>query len=201
MCAMHASGTPARPQVVVIGAGMAGLATVRALAHAPVTVQLIDAHNYTLFPPLLFQVATCFISSAEVARPIRTRTGPGIVVPGRRQLLRQDPDRWARGHDAGASAAARRRSPRPAPGRPAGPGAHQCTRTSLNQVVRAGRRIRFLRLDLAEMKEAAHAHDTKVNDVVLDLWSGGLRQLLLWPPGPRYRGWLSPTRPISTPPT
>ena len=52
-------------------------------------------------------------------------------------------------------------------------------RTSLNQVVRPGRRIRFLRLDLAEMKEAAHAHDAKVNDVVLNLWSGGLRQLLL----------------------
>jgi len=46
-------------------------------------------------------------------------------------------------------------------------------RTSLNQVVRPGRRIRFLRLDLAEMKEAAHAHEAKVNDVVLDLWSGG----------------------------
>jgi hypothetical protein len=26
------------------------------------------------------------------------------------------------------------------------------------------------------MKEAAHAHQAKVNDVVLDLWSGGLRE-------------------------
>lgn len=52
-------------------------------------------------------------------------------------------------------------------------------RTSLNQFVRSGRRIRFLRLDLEAMKEAAHAHEAKVNDVVLDLWSGGLRQLLL----------------------
>jgi len=50
---------------------MAGLATARALRRAPVSVQLIDAHNYTTFPPLLFQVATCFISPAEVARPIR----------------------------------------------------------------------------------------------------------------------------------
>jgi diacylglycerol O-acyltransferase / wax synthase len=52
-------------------------------------------------------------------------------------------------------------------------------RTSLNQLVRAGRRIRFLRLDLAAMKQTAHAHQGTVNDVVLDLWSGGLRQLLL----------------------
>ncbi len=51
-------------------------------------------------------------------------------------------------------------------------------RTSLNQVVRAGRRIRFLRLDLAAVKEAAHAHGGKVNDVALDLWTGGLRSLL-----------------------
>ncbi len=51
--------------------------------------------------------------------------------------------------------------------------------TSLNQAVRAGRRIRSLRLDLGAMKEAAHAHGGKVNDVVLNLWSGGLRELML----------------------
>jgi WS/DGAT/MGAT family acyltransferase len=52
--------------------------------------------------------------------------------------------------------------------------------TSLNQVVQSGRRVRFLRLDLGTMKEAAHAHEAKVNDVVLALWSGGLRQLMLY---------------------
>lgn len=51
--------------------------------------------------------------------------------------------------------------------------------TSLNHVVRPGRRIRYLRLDLAAMKDAAHAHGGTVNDVVLDLWSGGLRRLLV----------------------
>ena len=70
---MNASERSAPPRVVVVGAGMAGLATVRALSRAPVTVQLIDAYNYTSFPPLLFQVATCFISPAEVARPIRAQ--------------------------------------------------------------------------------------------------------------------------------
>jgi WS/DGAT/MGAT family acyltransferase len=51
-------------------------------------------------------------------------------------------------------------------------------RSSLNQPVREGRRVRFLRMDLASMKDAAHAHGGKVNDVVLTLWSGGLRELL-----------------------
>lgn len=52
-------------------------------------------------------------------------------------------------------------------------------RTSLNQRVQAGRRVSFHRLDLATMKEVAHAQGGKVNDVVLALWSGGLRALLL----------------------
>jgi len=42
------------------------------------------------------------------------------------------------------------------------------------------RRIRFLRLDFGEMRETAHAHEAKVNDVVLALWSGGLRELMLF---------------------
>jgi WS/DGAT/MGAT family acyltransferase len=50
--------------------------------------------------------------------------------------------------------------------------------TSLNRPVGAGRRIGFLRLDLAAAKEAAHLHGGKVNDVVLALWAGGLRALL-----------------------
>ena len=52
-------------------------------------------------------------------------------------------------------------------------------RTSLNGRVGAGRRIGFLRRDLGAVKEAAHAHGGKVNDVVLTLWAGGLRDLLV----------------------
>jgi WS/DGAT/MGAT family acyltransferase len=51
--------------------------------------------------------------------------------------------------------------------------------TWLNQAVRAGRRVHFLRLDLSAMKQVANAREGKVNDVVIDLWLGGLRQLLL----------------------
>lgn len=34
-------------------------------------------------------------------------------------------------------------------------------------------------MDLGAMKSAAHAHGARVNDVALDLWSGGLRALML----------------------
>lgn len=58
-------------------------------------------------------------------------------------------------------------------------GAKPAPRTSLNQPVRAGRRIAYLRLDLQDMKEVAHAHGGKVNDVVVNLWAGGLRELMV----------------------
>jgi diacylglycerol O-acyltransferase len=50
--------------------------------------------------------------------------------------------------------------------------------TSINQAVKPGRRIRFLRLELDAVRDRAHAADAKVNDVFLDLVAGGLRQLL-----------------------
>ncbi len=57
-------------------------------------------------------------------------------------------------------------------------GSQAAPSSSINQPVRAGRRVRSLRLDLASMKQVAHSHHGKVNDVVLDLWAGGLRRLL-----------------------
>lgn len=52
-------------------------------------------------------------------------------------------------------------------------------RTSLNHPVHAGRRLRVLRVELPLAKEVAHSRAAKINDVVLDLWAGGLRQLLI----------------------
>ncbi|HEX8168782.1 MAG TPA: NAD(P)/FAD-dependent oxidoreductase [Beijerinckiaceae bacterium] len=60
-----------RPRVVVVGAGFAGLAVAKALADAPVDVTVIDRHNYHLFQPLLYQVATAALSPADIAAPIR----------------------------------------------------------------------------------------------------------------------------------
>jgi NADH dehydrogenase len=64
---------PARRQrVVIIGAGFGGLSAAKALANAPVDVIIIDRHNYHLFQPLLYQVATAGLSPADIAAPIRS---------------------------------------------------------------------------------------------------------------------------------
>src|SRR5262245_31315217 len=60
-----------RKRVVIIGGGFAGLAAARALRHADVDVFLIDRRNHHIFQPLLYQVATAVLSSAEIAAPIR----------------------------------------------------------------------------------------------------------------------------------
>ena len=60
------------PRVVIVGGGFAGLRAARGLAKAPVDVLLIDRHNYHLFQPLLYQVATAGLSPGEIAWPIRS---------------------------------------------------------------------------------------------------------------------------------
>ena len=61
-----------RPHVVVVGAGFAGLAVVKALKKAEVDVTLVDRTNYNVFQPLLFQVATAMLSPNDIAVPIRS---------------------------------------------------------------------------------------------------------------------------------
>ena len=51
-------------------------------------------------------------------------------------------------------------------------------RTSLNRPVGTGRRLAIIRGRLDIIKRIAHAHDAKVNDVVLAAVAGGLRRLL-----------------------
>ena len=60
------------PRVVIVGGGFAGLSAARGLARADVDVLLIDRHNYHLFQPLLYQVATAGLSPGEIAWPIRS---------------------------------------------------------------------------------------------------------------------------------
>ncbi len=59
-------------RVVVVGGGFGGLACVRALDGAPVDVLLLDARNYHLFTPLLYQVATALLDPSDIAYPFRT---------------------------------------------------------------------------------------------------------------------------------
>jgi NADH:ubiquinone reductase (H+-translocating) len=61
-----------KPRVVIIGAGFGGLSAAKGLDGAPYDVTLVDRHNYHLFQPLLYQVATAGLSPAEIASPIRS---------------------------------------------------------------------------------------------------------------------------------
>src|SRR5215467_4027230 len=62
----------ARPRIMIIGAGFGGLSAAKALANTAFDVTVIDRHNYHLFQPLLYQVATAGLSPAEIASPIRS---------------------------------------------------------------------------------------------------------------------------------
>jgi NADH dehydrogenase len=59
------------PHVVIIGGGFGGLDAAHVLAGAPVSVTLVDRHNYHVFQPLLYQVATASLSPGDIASPIR----------------------------------------------------------------------------------------------------------------------------------
>src|SRR5690606_22266778 len=74
--AMEANGWRAAPRaapphVVVLGAGFGGLAAARELRRAPVRVTVVDRSNHHLFQPLLYQVATAGLDSADIASPVR----------------------------------------------------------------------------------------------------------------------------------
>jgi NADH dehydrogenase len=61
-----------RPRIVIVGAGFGGLFAAQALARAPADVTIVDRHNYHLFQPLLYQVATAGLPPSDVAWPIRS---------------------------------------------------------------------------------------------------------------------------------
>jgi NADH dehydrogenase len=58
-------------QVVLVGGGFAGIQAAKALDQAPVELTVLDRHNYHLFQPLLYQVATGGLSPGDIASPIR----------------------------------------------------------------------------------------------------------------------------------
>jgi NADH:quinone reductase (non-electrogenic) len=65
---------PDAPSVVVVGAGFAGLATVRTLARSGLRATLVDRNIYSTFQPLLYQVATGGLNPGDVAYPVRSFT-------------------------------------------------------------------------------------------------------------------------------
>jgi NADH:quinone reductase (non-electrogenic) len=65
------SGASPRHRVVIVGGGFGGLACARALDGSTADVLLVDRHNYHLFTPLLYQVATALLDPSDIAYPLR----------------------------------------------------------------------------------------------------------------------------------
>jgi len=61
----------ARPRVVVLGGGFAGIGAARRLKDVDVDVVVIDKHDYHTFQPLLYQVATDLLPPATVGHALR----------------------------------------------------------------------------------------------------------------------------------
>jgi NADH:ubiquinone reductase (H+-translocating) len=60
-----------RSQVVIVGAGFGGLRAAKALAKTSLDVTVVDRHNFHLFQPLLYQVATAGLAPEDIAYPMR----------------------------------------------------------------------------------------------------------------------------------
>jgi NADH dehydrogenase len=58
--------------IVIVGGGFAGLYTARGLSGAEARITVVDRHNYHLFQPLLYQVATAALNPSDIAAPIRS---------------------------------------------------------------------------------------------------------------------------------
>ena len=61
----------ARPRVLVLGGGFAGIGAAQKLHKSNVDVVLVDKNDYHTFQPLLYQVATGLLEQPAVGHPIR----------------------------------------------------------------------------------------------------------------------------------
>ncbi len=69
--AASATDAPRRSQVVIIGAGFAGLNAAKKLRDAPVDVTIVDRNNYHKFQPLLYEVAMAGLEPDDIAHNVR----------------------------------------------------------------------------------------------------------------------------------
>lgn len=58
-------------RVVILGGGFGGLSAAQNLRRAPVELTLVDRRNFHLFQPLLYQVATGWLSPANISSTLR----------------------------------------------------------------------------------------------------------------------------------
>jgi NADH dehydrogenase len=86
----------ARPRVVIVGGGFAGVGAAQKLKDAKADVVLVDAHDYHTFQPLLYQLAAGIVEKPVVAHPLRDlvddvtvlqATVTAIDLPARRVWL------------------------------------------------------------------------------------------------------------------
>ena len=61
----------ARPRVLILGGGFAGIGAAQKLHKSDVDVVIVDKHDYHTFQPLLYQVATGLLDQPSVGHPIR----------------------------------------------------------------------------------------------------------------------------------
>src|SRR5215208_424891 len=59
------------PRIVIVGGGFGGLCAAQSMRDLPVQITLIDRRNFHLFQPLLYQVATGWLSPANIASTLR----------------------------------------------------------------------------------------------------------------------------------
>jgi len=90
-----------KKQVVIVGMGFGGLSAAKKLAGSDFDVVMVDRHNYHLFQPLLYQVASAGLEQESIAYPVRAlarhwknarfRLGEVTGVDyGRKRLLLED---------------------------------------------------------------------------------------------------------------
>jgi NADH dehydrogenase len=63
--------TDARPRVLILGGGFAGVGAAQKLEDADAEVVLVDRHNYHTFQPLLYQLASGLIEQTAVGHSLR----------------------------------------------------------------------------------------------------------------------------------
>ncbi len=60
-----------KPRIVVVGGGFGGLNFIKELDKQEVQIVLLDVHNYNMFQPLLYQVATAGLEPDSITKPFR----------------------------------------------------------------------------------------------------------------------------------
>lgn len=93
----HANG----PAVLIVGGGFAGISALQVAGRSNAEVTLVDRNVYSTFQPLLYEVATAGLTSADVAYPLWSATGRRGATFRNGQLVSLDPDRRVVALDSG----------------------------------------------------------------------------------------------------